>query len=430
LERLVTTHLSDNEIEAYRSRTASPEQLLAVNDHIVECHQCYRLIESPGKLRATHDAIKTDLEAVPLHWHEHLDYGQLAGYVDETLDEKAKASVSVHIEQCVECASELREITTLKSRIKAEVDRQPVLAERDGVTTFWRTPGYRLAFALAVLIVVLVFIFWAQARRMHLRVVELESASARLDQENNYLRRQAEEMRMRSPDRASVTLKDGNRQITIDERGELRGLDTLPPSYRDVLKDALTTGRLSTPPPPETTVGKAGSLLSINPQEKSFAVLSPVGTAVEDTRPVFEWQSLAGATSYTVLVKDLATGVEIEGQPTSRPTWRSDKQLHRGRQYAWMVEATVDGRGVRAPGADKPFATFKILDVQQAQEISLVRKTWGSFHLVMGAIYAKAGLLTEAEKEFRELIAANPESFTARSLLASVEVKMIGGRRK
>jgi hypothetical protein len=48
----------------------------------------------------------------------------------------------------------------------------------------------------------------------------------------------------------------------------------------------------------------------------------------------------------------------------------------------------------------------------------------------MGAIYAKAGLLREAEKEFRELVAANPESFTARSLLASVEAKPIGGRRK
>jgi hypothetical protein len=95
-----------------------------------------------------------------------------------------------------------------------------------------------------------------------------------------------------------------------------------------------------------------------------------------------------------------------------------------------MVEAIVEGRGIRAPAAGKPFATFKILDAQQAQEISLVRKIWGSSHLVMGVIYATAGLRSEAEKEFGELVADNPESSTARSLLASVEAKTIGGRRQ
>src|SRR5438034_8061744 len=47
---------------------------------------------------------------------------------------------------------------------------------------------------------------------------------------------------------------------------------------------------------------------------------------------------------------------------------------------------------VRAPAPEKPFATFRILDERQAQDISLARKAWGSSHLVMGLVYARAGL--------------------------------------
>ena len=121
------------------------------------------------------------------------------------------------------------------------------------------------------------------------------------------------------------------------------------------------------------------------------------------------------AKRYTVFVKDLATGEEIQGQPTGETTWASDKELIRGHQYGWMVEAATDGQRVRAPAPNKPFPTFRVLDEQKAREISLAWKEWNSSHLVMGLIYAQAGLIREAEKELRELVAANPESSTARS---------------
>ena len=48
----------------------------------------------------------------------------------------------------------------------------------------------------------------------------------------------------------------------------------------------------------------------------------------------------------------------------------------------------------------------------------------------MGVIYGKAGLAREAEKEFRELVTANPESSVARTLLESVQVKATVVRRQ
>ena len=410
-------------MEAYRNRTASPEQLLAINDHIFECDQCFRLVDSPEKVRAAYEAVNKYV----LLGVEHLDYDQVEGYVDGTLDVEKRESVAVHIEDCKECAREVRVIAELKARIEADVKSRTTLGK---LAAFLKMPVNLFAVGLAFLVIVWVLVFWAHAHRMNLQVAAMESAMARIDQSVNDLRRQIEGISAKRPGGAPLALKDGNRQILIDEKGELLGLDMLPANYRDALKDALTAGRITIPPPPETTLGQKGSTLGSKPQGRTFEALSPAGTAVEDTRPVFEWQPLAGATSYTVFVKDLATGAEIEGQPTGRTTWRSGKPLVRGHQYAWMVEAAIDGQRARAPAPEKPFATFRILDEQQAREISLARKAWGSSHLVMGLVYARAGLAREAEKEFRELVAANPESSTARSLLASVEVKTVNGRRQ
>ena len=409
-------------MEAYRNRTASPEQLLAINDHIFECDQCFRLVDSPEKVQAAYEAVNKYV----LLGVEHLDYDQVEGYVDGTLDVEKRESVAVHIEDCKECAREVREIAELKARIEADVKSRTTLGK---LAAFLKMPVNLFAVGLAVFTIVLAIVFWAHAYRMNLHVAALENAIARIEQNGNDLRRQIEGISAKRPGGAPLALKDGNRQILIDEKGDLLGFDMLPANYRDALKDALTAGRISILPPPETTLGQKGPTLGSRPQGRTFEALSPAGTAVEDTRPVFEWQPLAGATSYTVFVKDLATGAEIEGQPTGRTTWTSDKPLVRGHQYAWMVEAAIDGQRVRAPAPEKPFATFRILDERQAQEISLARKAWGSSHLVMGLVYARAGLEREAEKEFRELVAANPESSTARSLLASVEVKTVSGHR-
>ena len=416
-------HPTETEMEAYRNRTASPEQLLAINDHIFECDQCFRLVDSPEKVQAAYEAVNKYV----LLGVEHLDYDQVEGYVDGTLDVEKRESVAVHIEDCKECAREVREIAELKARIEADVKSRTRLGK---LAAFLKMPVNLFAVGLAVFTIVLALVFWAHAYRMNLHVAALENAIARIEQNGNDLRRQIEGISAKRPGGAPLALKDGNRQILIDEKGELLGFDMLPANYRDALKDALTAGRISILPPPETTLGQKGSTLGSRPQGRTFEALSPAGTAVEDTRPVFEWQPLAGATSYTVFVKDLATGAEIEGRPTGRTTWTSDKPLVRGHQYAWMVEAAIDGQRVRAPAPEKPFATFRILDERQAQEISLARKAWGSSHLVMGLVYARAGLEREAEKEFRELVAANPESSTARSLLASVEVKTVSGHRQ
>ena len=89
--------------------------MVAFNDHVFECDQCFRLVDSPEKDQAAYEAINKYL----LLGEEHLDYGQVAGYVDGTLDAEDRGSVSTHIEHCTGCASEVREIAEIKARIDA-----------------------------------------------------------------------------------------------------------------------------------------------------------------------------------------------------------------------------------------------------------------------------------------------------------------------
>ena len=382
----------------------------------------------PTPLYQAWKAIQEEFFAAPPSWQEHLDYDQLSGYVDGTLGEEERESVSAHIEDCQECLTDIQEMTALKAQIDREAQAPIGADKRNSLAMFARMPGYRLAFGLASVVVIFGVTFWIYAHHMQLRIAQLQSANIRFEGENTLLRRNIKEMAAQVPAGASVSLKDGDRNVRLDEQGELRGLDVHLAALQTEIKEALWTGRPSLPPSPVTSLGKVESLRGIDPHEKRFEVISPAGTAVEDTRPAFSWQPIAGTASYTVLMKDLSTGQDMESPPVVKTTWRPVEPLIRGHQYAWMVEARIDGHIVRAPSTDKPYAAFRVLDAQQVQEVDLARKAWGTSHLVMGLTYAKAGLTYEAEKEFNELAAANPESFTARSLLVSVQITIARGR--
>jgi hypothetical protein len=62
-----------------------------------------------------------------------------------------------------------------------------------------------------------------------------------------------------------------------------------------------------------------------------------------------------------------------------------------------------------------------VLDGEAAKKIAEARTKNGNSHLVMGLVYAEAGLISDAEREFRELVRKNPDSPIARNLLEKVK---------
>jgi hypothetical protein len=121
------------------------------------------------------------------------------------------------------------------------------------------------------------------------------------------------------------------------------------------------------------------------------------------------------------LIRDTETGDEAESSQTTRTNWTPGKPLARGHVFNWMVEAVKDGRRVRAPSLDKPYASFRVIDDHQVAELREAKQKWPGSHVLMGVLYARAGVREGAAKEFEALLAENPDSALAKKLLSGVK---------
>ena len=91
--------------------------------------------------------------------------------------------------------------------------------------------------------------------------------------------------------------------------------------------------------------------------------------------------------------------------------------LPRGKVYSWQVKAIKDGQEITSPRPPAPQAKFRVLDQRKRMNSREAKRAYGSSHLTLGLLYADAGLLKEAEQEFRSLRRANPNSDLARKPL-------------
>jgi hypothetical protein len=216
-------------------------------------------------------------------------------------------------------------------------------------------------------------------------------------------------------------LSDGAGQVTLDRNGALTGVDNLPPAYRQMIKGALTNQRLERSPF-LSGLPRPGSLVIRGPdnQVNGFSVIEPVGKVTLSDRPTLQWSRLDGATSYVVEIYDDAFKLISTSPQLAGNTWTPPETLKRGDVYSWQVRAVKDGQEFITPRTPAPPAKFRILDQARANELTRARRVYASSHLTLALLYAQAGLLDEAEQEFRELQKANPDSAITRRLLANL----------
>lgn len=91
-------HLTREEAGRYRYRTLSPEELLAVDDHVAVCTQCSADLGRVAEWRGS----VSDWTRDP-----HLTYEQIAGYVDGRLTGIDRDAVHWHAADCERCRTEL-----------------------------------------------------------------------------------------------------------------------------------------------------------------------------------------------------------------------------------------------------------------------------------------------------------------------------------
>lgn len=143
---------------------------------------------------------------------------------------------------------------------------------------------------------------------------------------------------------------------------------------------------------------------------------------VQDTRPQLSWTPVAGAAGYTVTVVDDEADSEYARSPSITATrWRPGSDLVRGRTYRWFITAKMsDGREEQSPRPPAPVARFGVLSREAAAELNKRTQECSGSHLLLGMVYARAGVLDKAERELKLLVHDNPTSALPKALLRSV----------
>lgn len=435
----MSEHLTERQVNNYRERTISPAELIVLDRHVAACARCrstLNLTPPETQIRALAEELNSE--------SEHISYEQLAAYVDGEMEPVEQEATESHLAVCSDCELLLSDLHLFKNEVKAELGKE-YLPPTERVAPRRRSSFYESlsalfvfnsrAWAAALGVVALLtvgLIIWLASRSNQSRVAQPEvvqsgapPAPEASPQVNGNPAATPEPQPEATP-HILLALKDGSKEVTLDERGTLTGLEDLPPAYRQMIKTALSTQRVSDASALAGLRGKTGTLRGDAGDSSGFGPLNPLGIVTLTTRPAFSWTRLEGATHYSVSIYDANSNPVASSPKLSGTSWTVQSALKRGQIYSWQVTAIKEGEEIKAPVPPAAEARFKVLDEGRASELNSARRSFPSSHLTLGLLYAQAGLLDEAEREFLLLLRANPQSKVAQNLLQSVRAQRRG----
>ena len=327
-------HPSAEQLERYRHRSASAEDLLFVDEHIAACDECFAAVG------AADEAVV--LAAAESSERAHLTYEEMERWVDGRADSIDRELVDGHAAHCDLCRSELADLMRVKDATHAP---------RIGVNRWWLAAAAMLIVGLTALVIL-------------------------------------------RTEPVPPTPGQTNPPLSV----ETRPPDPLPPDLRSHVEQIVASGVLKKPDVVASLAGDSSPLLGAEREAAAFAVLDPLMTVVLDARPRFQWESLSGASSYSVTIADAESGVVVGRGSTPTVSWQPAKDLERGRTYSWQVTAHRSDGDVTAPQPPAPEARFQIASRARVEEVDRWKND-GVAPLALGILLAERGLLDDAERE-------------------------------
>lgn len=436
-----TEHISTEAMARYCSKTSEAPETLVVQSHIAACEACRERLAQAIGAGAVFSSLKNnfsfdDFAGEP----EHLPYEQLALFVDEKLDDVDREIAESHLFVCAECSADAADLRSYR-KIADAPSTQTVQTE---TKSFWQrlfafdSIG-SFAPVAAILLVTVLFGAWFLIRSNRIQEIVQTNTNQTLPSPIASLSPIANDSSPNANTAPNVetnqnavppinqsepllALNDG--QITVDETGNVRGLENLSPSAQKAIRQSLQSGKV---PTSSVVISSGGGILMGGGSEDTgvpFALASPIGKIVREQQPVLRWKPLKDATDYSVAIVDDKFRVVAESGKLTGTNWKPSKPLPRGATYSWQVTATkTDGTETVSPSSPAPQAKFRVLDNAAQNEIAKLENSAAKSHLALGVLYAQNGLNAEAKREFEILVQENPKSAIARKLLASVKGK-------
>ncbi|MEO7969985.1 MAG: zf-HC2 domain-containing protein [bacterium] len=429
----MSDHLTHEQIASYYERRLPPAELIALDNHVAACVECRSDLSAGGFEQAKVTSLKQDIESATLS--EHLDYDQLAGLADGTLEETEVELVESHLAGCAQCELLASDLRVFKDEIATGLGERYLPSPSHGMSAVrrqsfsdslkaffsFKAPGYALGIAALALLVIGLSIWLMQRSKTVVsptpQLAESSSPAPLVSPDGNVNIAPGPSPGASAP--ALIALNDGPRNIGVDERGEVTGLDDLPPGLRQTITTAIRTQHAASPSALSGLSGQPGKLRGEG-DDAAFTLLGPIKVVTLSDKPTLRWNKLNGATSYKAAIYDSGFILVTASPELTASEWTPPGALTRGEVYSWRVTAIKDGQEIKSPVPPAPEAKFKVLDRTRADELRRARRLYSGSHLTLGVLYAQAGLLAEAEREFLELAKANPQSTIAQNLLRDV----------
>ena len=445
-------HLTEQEVADFQRLLMNSADRRKVDAHVATCADCLeRLLDSSHSSLAFNSLTEAFLPSAgekPFH----LSREELKRFHDEGLDEADRIIFESHLEICSECNLEADNLQAAAGAIPAVgqssqwIESAPQRRPR-WLSAFRRWPHLLTPARAVAVIAAAGFLLLIVALLLQKQPAQVQEQAAQTKHRDNSTvpppgeemaaSNQNESVPVEINNRASantskeeqspaasvnaVRLKDGDVEVSFDRQGHLTGLEKLAPQIQRSVQTALISENLPEPLALDELAAPKINLMGGASEGLPFKLIAPVGVVVGNNRPTLRWLPLDGAASYTVSVFDSNFNRVAKSSPQSATKWTTPVSLQPGKIYSWEVMALRDNQEIRSPVAPAPRAQFKIVEAGHLNEIASVRNERPRSHLALGVLYARAGLLAEAEREFHALLNDNPESKVAKRLLRTVQ---------
>jgi hypothetical protein len=436
------THLSTEQIEEYVGRRSSLADLARVNEHLFGCEACYQRFLDIFQRRRFPVVIDLDELTGLKGWH--LQGEELKDYVQGRMEGLHLDHANLHLKACAWCREEVSHFSEFTDKLeyylskrhvplKQSVNRSKQLPKIGAIFIPWSPVRLASAAAFIVLLLISATLIWSvlgiNPREQGATAHESSNvgSSVRADGQS------AIQAPTNPPEHPETSQPDTSTQPgdALNPKYNPQGtISSATSRYtsRDKRKSekarqdaetSLVAENLVMPAVIEMFDRAPVVLRGDGNKNERFRVASPYSTVISDDRPTFRWTALTGASSYVVSVYDAKLNLIKTSEPLTNTQWVMPSQLKRGQVYTWVVTALKDGKEVLAPTLPAR-AEFKIIEQPEWAKLrNLIKNTQSG--VARGILYAKAGLLDEAEQEIQAHLALRPIDKTAKKLLQTIK---------
>ena len=437
----MSAHLSNELVERFHAQQLATGDRGVIYHHILGCEACRRRVVDAQTEAMAVGALTAHLLPKESDEPYHLDPETIEAFVDEKLDTTDRNLAKLHLQDCASCAAEVEDLRESLATMKAASrnhEATPAIAVASRFPRFSIPTRIAALIAVASFAVIALFVIWklrstgpgqtpvggrnvtvqTQPTPVPSSQANAPSPTPSLGPTPNVAQNGSKQTPLESNE-PIVALKDGQNQIALDKSGNLSGVDSLPPDSRIAVRDALAGEHLKRPEVLNEVASADVSTRSSGSNEEHISITYPVRAVIQQNQPTLRWIPSKTAEGYEVEIADetFHQVAKSEKLPATVGSWTPATRLKRGGTYTWTIRVVNKG-GEPAPVTST--AKFKLLSEEKARALNQLKSRSRS-HLALGLFYAREGMITEAQREFRILVKDNPNSTLTRTLLAEVQ---------